>query len=162
MDLPRPHRGGLPAVGRRAQDRPRRLARGDALRRRRGPLPPRSPIAGGAHALPRGARRQLPAPARPAQHDPRWRRPAIRRGARPAAGGLRAVTLGPRERAVAAAIDAGQVERDLAALVAIPSVDGTPGELEAQRWCADRLRELGLVVDEWDVDVATLSRHPDF
>lgn len=72
------------------------------------------------------------------------------------------MTLGPRERAVAAAIDAGQVERDLAALVAIPSVDGTSGELEAQRWCADRLRELGLAVDEWDVDVAALSRHPDF
>jgi acetylornithine deacetylase len=72
------------------------------------------------------------------------------------------VSLGPREGAVADAVDAGQVARDLASLVAIPSVDGTPAEAEAQRWCVAQLRRLGLAVDEWEIDVAALRQHPEF
>ena len=47
---------------------------------------------------------------------------------------------------------------DLAALVAIPSVGGTPAEGDAQAWCGDRLRGLGLAVDEWDIDIAAEQR----
>jgi acetylornithine deacetylase len=66
------------------------------------------------------------------------------------------------ERAVLDRLDEDEVVRDLADLVAIASVDGEPGEPEAQRWCADRLSGLGLDVDCWDIDVAAESERPDF
>ena len=66
------------------------------------------------------------------------------------------------ERQVMAAVDTDELLRDLRALVGIPSVDGTPGEAEAQRWGARRLRALGLAVDEWEIDVAGLRAEPDF
>ena len=52
------------------------------------------------------------------------------------------------------ALDTDEMLADLAALVAIPSVGGTPAEGDAQAWCGDRLRGLGLAVDEWDIDIA--------
>jgi acetylornithine deacetylase len=66
------------------------------------------------------------------------------------------------ERAVLAAIDDDEILGWLRELVAIPSVDGSDAELDAQRWGADRLRELGLAVDEWEDDVADLRAQPDF
>jgi acetylornithine deacetylase len=59
-------------------------------------------------------------------------------------------------------IDEAELTRDLTQLVAIASVDGTVEEIAAQRWCADRLAELGLDVDCWDIDVAEARRQPDF
>ncbi len=60
------------------------------------------------------------------------------------------------------ALDDDRVVADLRELVRIPSVDGTPGEAEAQRWCADRLAGLGLDVDHWAIDLAAVSADPDF
>ncbi|HLR85845.1 MAG TPA: peptidase M20, partial [Nocardioidaceae bacterium] len=53
-------------------------------------------------------------------------------------------------------IDEDQVAADLAALVSIPSVDGTDAEHEVQAWSAQRLGELGLDVDHWLIDVAEI------
>ncbi len=66
------------------------------------------------------------------------------------------------ESAVLEAIDTDEIVRDLTDLVAIPSVDGAPAELDAQQWCVDRLRGLGLDVDDWEIDVAEAQRQPDF
>jgi acetylornithine deacetylase len=66
------------------------------------------------------------------------------------------------ERRVLDAMDDREVVADLAALVAIPSVDGTDGEHEVQSWCAERMARLGLEVDHWRIDLAALRRDPDF
>jgi acetylornithine deacetylase len=66
------------------------------------------------------------------------------------------------ERRVIEAIDDERILADLAELVAIPSVDGSPAESDAQRWCADRLAGLGLAVDLWEIDVAEADEQPDF
>ena len=66
------------------------------------------------------------------------------------------------ERAVLDNVDLDGIVQDLRELVAIPSVGGAPGELEAQQWCADRLRRLGHRVDHWREDVAGLAALPDF
>jgi acetylornithine deacetylase len=63
---------------------------------------------------------------------------------------------------VLAVVDPDEIVATLADLVAIPSIDGTPGELDVQRWCADRMRDLGADVDTWDIDIAELAHHPDF
>ena len=63
-------------------------------------------------------------------------------------------TLTTTEQRVLDALDTDEMLADLAALVAIPSVGGTPAEGDAQAWCGDRLRGLGLAVDEWDIDIA--------
>jgi acetylornithine deacetylase len=70
--------------------------------------------------------------------------------------------LGGNERAVLAALDEDRVVADLRELVRIPSVDGTPGEAEAQRWCASRLAGLGLAVDHWAIDLAAVSADPEY
>lgn len=66
------------------------------------------------------------------------------------------------ERRVLDLVDEEAMLADLSALVGIPSVGGTPGEVAAQRWCADRLRVLGLEVDEWEIHLAELSADPGF
>jgi acetylornithine deacetylase len=66
------------------------------------------------------------------------------------------------EAGVLAAIDDEQILRDLTDLVAIPSVDGTPAEAAAQRWCAERLEEIGLDVDLWEIDLREETSQPDF
>ena len=63
-----------------------------------------------------------------------------------------ATGLTATERDVLGRIDEAALLRDLAELVAIPSVGGSPAEAAAQSWCADRMRVLGLAVDEWDVE----------
>lgn len=66
------------------------------------------------------------------------------------------------EQAVLDCIDEQGLLRDLAALVAIPSVGGTDGEVAAQVWCASRLAGLGLAVDAWDIDVDAERAAPGF
>lgn len=60
------------------------------------------------------------------------------------------------------AVDDDAILADLADLVAIPSVGGTPGEVAAQEWCAMRLSALGLAVDRWEIDLEALRRSPGF
>jgi acetylornithine deacetylase len=59
-------------------------------------------------------------------------------------------------------VAADQIAADLAALVTLAPVDGTPGEVAASHWCADRLTELGAEVDHWEIDLARLRQEPDF
>ncbi|MEU4194999.1 M20/M25/M40 family metallo-hydrolase [Kribbella sp. NPDC026611] len=66
------------------------------------------------------------------------------------------------EQAVLAAVDDGRIVDELRELVEIPSVDGTPAESDVQAWCAQRLAELGLVVDHWPLDLQTLTADPAF
>ena len=76
------------------------------------------------------------------------------------ASGPQALT--EQERRVVAGVDADLLLADLAALVATAPVGGTPGEVAVQRWCAGRLREWGLDVREWDVDLAVEAAEPGF
>jgi acetylornithine deacetylase len=66
------------------------------------------------------------------------------------------------ERDVLDAVDDAELTRDLGELVAIASVDGTDEEPDAQRWCAERLADLKLEVDRWDIDVEDVRHQPDF
>jgi acetylornithine deacetylase len=66
------------------------------------------------------------------------------------------------EQAVLDSIDEQGLLRDLASLVAIPSVGGTDAEVAAQDWCASRLAGLGLAVDAWDIDVDEERVAPGF
>lgn len=59
-------------------------------------------------------------------------------------------------------IDDDRMFADLVELLAIPSIDGTDAELQAQRHLARAWRAEGLDVDEWDIDVAGLERDPQF
>lgn len=47
-------------------------------------------------------------------------------------------------------------------LVSIPSIGGTPAELDVQHFLAEHWRRDGLDVDAWDIDVAALAGRPDF
>ena len=47
-------------------------------------------------------------------------------------------------------------------LIAIPSIGGTPGEVEIQHHLAERLGDLGLTVDLWPIDLADLRAGADF
>jgi acetylornithine deacetylase len=60
------------------------------------------------------------------------------------------------------AIDEDALIADLADLVSIPSVSGSPAEVEIQRHLAERWRSDGLLVDEWDIDVEAITRDPEF
>jgi acetylornithine deacetylase len=70
------------------------------------------------------------------------------------------------ERAVLDAVGAqardGELVRELAELVAIPSVTGTAAELDAQTAMAERLRHLDLDVDLWRMDLDELRADPAF
>jgi acetylornithine deacetylase len=70
--------------------------------------------------------------------------------------------LADDEQRVLDLVDDAEIARDLRELVAIPSVDGSPDEAEAQRWCAERLAGIGLRVDRWDVELDRLRERPDF
>ena len=66
------------------------------------------------------------------------------------------------EQAVLAAVDDKRIIADLQSLVRIPSVDGTTAESAVQAWCAERLSELGLTVDHWQIDLDELRADPDY
>jgi acetylornithine deacetylase len=66
------------------------------------------------------------------------------------------------ERRVVEAVDVDRLVADLAELVAFAPVGGSAGEAAVQRWCAERLRGLGLEVTEWDVDLPAEAAQPDF
>jgi acetylornithine deacetylase len=66
------------------------------------------------------------------------------------------MALTAAEQSVAGTIDPDAVAADLAALVAVPSVSGSAGEVAVQQWCANRLGELGARVDHWRFDLAEL------
>jgi acetylornithine deacetylase len=66
------------------------------------------------------------------------------------------------EQAVLAAIDDKRIIADLQSLVRIPSVDGTAAESAVQAWCAERLSELGLTVDHWQIDLDEVRADPDY
>jgi acetylornithine deacetylase len=72
------------------------------------------------------------------------------------------MTLSGAELRVAEAVDAEAIVADVAALVAIPSMGGTPAEAAVQGWCADRLAELGAAVDHWPIDLPGLRASPDY
>jgi len=66
------------------------------------------------------------------------------------------------ERDVLAAVDDERIVADLLELVRIPSVDGTAAESDVQVWCAQRLHELGLTVDHWQLDLDEIRHDTDF
>jgi acetylornithine deacetylase len=68
--------------------------------------------------------------------------------------------LSSAEATVLNAIDRGEMLRNLAELVAIPSLGGQ--ETPAQEWMAARLRALGMDVDVWPIAFDTLQTHPAF
>ena len=66
------------------------------------------------------------------------------------------------EQAVLAAVDDGRIVAELRELVQIPSVDGTAAESHVQVWCAQKLRELGMAVDHWQLDLPEITAVPEF
>ena len=59
-------------------------------------------------------------------------------------------------------IDEDALLSDLMDLLRIPSVSGSPAELEVQEHLAATLARRGLRVDRWDIDVEGLERDPQF
>lgn len=58
--------------------------------------------------------------------------------------------------------DRDQITADLATMIEVPSMGGTPAEVQVQGLLADRWRVDGWQVQTWDIDVASLERRPDF
>lgn len=59
-------------------------------------------------------------------------------------------------------IDEDALVTDLMDLLAIPSVSGSPDEVEVQAWIAARWRDEGLDVDRWDIDLPSITADPQF
>jgi acetylornithine deacetylase len=59
-------------------------------------------------------------------------------------------------------LDEDALMDDLLDLLRIPSISGTPAELEVQEHLAEQWRAEGLSVDRWDIDVEALERDPQF
>lgn len=55
-----------------------------------------------------------------------------------------------------------RIVADLATLVAIPSIGGSKAEVDIQRGLAEKWRVEGWQVEEWSLDLAHLTRRPDF
>ena len=68
--------------------------------------------------------------------------------------------LSPLERRVADAVDVDALVEAARRLVRIPSWDGE--ETAAQQAMADLMARAGLDVDLWEIDLAELSRHPEY
>lgn len=66
------------------------------------------------------------------------------------------------EQRVLDALDTDAMLSLLSELVAIPSLDGSAEELAIQERVAQELRSLGMDVDQWEIDFASLSQHPSF
>lgn len=60
------------------------------------------------------------------------------------------------------AVDETAMVADLTALVSFPSAGGSLAEERVQRWGAEALRWLGGRVEQWEDEVATLAREPDW
>ena len=71
-------------------------------------------------------------------------------------------SLTDTESRVLQLVDHQQAMADLQALLAIPSITGSPAESEAQHWLAGRLEPLGLETDLWSMDVAALEADSGF
>ena len=70
--------------------------------------------------------------------------------------------LSPQERSVLDHLDETALVDSLMELVRIPSIGGTDAELEVQETSAAMLRDLGVDVDRWDIDLAELTADPLF
>jgi acetylornithine deacetylase or succinyl-diaminopimelate desuccinylase len=70
------------------------------------------------------------------------------------------MALTETEQKVLASLDEAELLQTFRELLRIPSVTGD--EATAQRWLAQRMREAGLTVDTWTIDVAALQRHEAF
>jgi acetylornithine deacetylase len=66
------------------------------------------------------------------------------------------------EQRVLNTIDAAGLLALLCDLIAIPSLDGTPEEVQVQEHVADWMRGAGLEVDAWELDFDALRAHPAF
>jgi acetylornithine deacetylase len=66
------------------------------------------------------------------------------------------------ERRVLGALDFPAMLRFLSDIVAIPSLDGTPEEYTVQERVASELRQIGMDVDQWEIDFPALQQHPAF
>ncbi|MDP1568614.1 MAG: ArgE/DapE family deacylase [Vicinamibacterales bacterium] len=66
------------------------------------------------------------------------------------------------ERRVLAALDPEALVDTLCRFVAVRSLNGTPGEDDAQRFFAGEMRAIGLDVDTWPLDMPSLRRHPAY
>jgi acetylornithine deacetylase len=66
------------------------------------------------------------------------------------------------EEKVLNAIDVDGMLSFLCKLIAIPSLDGSEGEVHIQEVVARRMRESGMDVDMWDIDFDELRQHPAF
>jgi acetylornithine deacetylase len=64
------------------------------------------------------------------------------------------------ERDALAALDEQQLVEALRDLLQMPSLPGQ--EAEAQIWLGQHMRQVGLDVDLWTIDVAELQKHPQF
>src|SRR5690349_4564459 len=70
--------------------------------------------------------------------------------------------LTPTEQRALDAIDEPAMLQCLQELLKIPSVTGTPGESDAQRWFAEQMKAIGLETDLWEIPLAETIAHPDF
>ncbi|MEO6470448.1 MAG: ArgE/DapE family deacylase [Aeromicrobium sp.] len=59
-------------------------------------------------------------------------------------------------------IDLDALERDMWEIIAFPSVGGSDAEVDVQQWCADKLSEIGLDVDHWQLDLNALRTLDDY
>ncbi len=59
-------------------------------------------------------------------------------------------------------IDLDALERDMWEIIAYPSVGGSEAEVDVQQWCADKLGEIGLDVDHWQLDLNALRGMDDY
>lgn len=66
------------------------------------------------------------------------------------------------ERRALEALDADALLAAVARLVAVRSISGTSGELEAQERMADEMARAGLDVDCWPIEFDALARHPAY
>jgi acetylornithine deacetylase len=66
------------------------------------------------------------------------------------------------EQRILDAIDIPAMLTFLDAIVAIPSLDGSPEEVVVQQRVASELRTIGMEVDEWPIDFAALQQNPAF
>ena len=76
--------------------------------------------------------------------------------------GIRWITMNEIEQRVLNAIDIPAMLQFLDAIVAIPSLDGSPEEVAVQERVATELRTTGMDVDVWEIDFAALQQNPAF